>query len=262
MTAPADTPRSPAPFGTTAWARTRDGCLSATERLAELARGIASLARAEGERLGHRVGLAPRAFSLALDEVAWPDTPLTRAALARLETTPAWNVGHSLRTYVFGAVLARRDGVTFDAELAFAAAALHDLGLVEPGPEACFAHRGAELARAVVLGAGATSDRAAAVADAICQHVDVSASPAEAFVVRTGAGFDVIGDRYTHLAPAVRRATIARWPRDRFAASITERLEAEARAHPGTRPAFLCGPLRFPQLVRRAERWFLRDARR
>jgi hypothetical protein len=51
MTAPADTPRSPAPFGTTAWARTRDGCLSATERLAELARGIASLARAEGERL-------------------------------------------------------------------------------------------------------------------------------------------------------------------------------------------------------------------
>jgi len=247
-------------FGTTGWAAAGGGRLTAGERVLEVARGLGQLARDE---LGRLIGLRPPELALALAEVERPRTPLADAALRRLEATPAWNVGHSMRSWLFGALLARRDGVAFDAELAFVAAALHDLGLVGDGSEACFAHRGAELARRLCLATGASEARAATVADAICQHLDVDAAPTgEARVVRFGSGLDVVGARFFELSPTTRRAVVQAWPRGEFARDVTAALEREAQRHPETRVGLLCGALRFPHLIARAERRFAEDARR
>ena len=247
-------------FGTTSWAARRGGHLTRGERGAELARGLLALARSRLQRAARRLGMAPRQLALAAREVELPRTPLAAAALAKLEQVPAWLAAHSLRTYAWGALLAVRDGVTWDDELGFAAAALHDLGLTCDGPEPCFAHRGAELARATCLAAGASAARAAQVADAICQHLNVAApGGAEARLVRVGAGYDVAGDRFLELTAAQRGQVLARWPRADFAAQVSSSLQREAQRNPLTRAGFLCSTLRFPALIDRADRWFARE---
>lgn len=252
-----------ASYGTTGWAAAGGGDLTTWERRAELLRALRAQLRASRERLARRLGLGPRPFLLALAEVPLPRSPLADAAHQRLSQGPAWNLGHSLRSYLWAALLAKRDGRSFDAELLFAACALHDLGLVEPGPQGCFSHRGAELARVCCLSAGAPPERAGAVAEAICQHLNVvpSALSAEAWLVRAGSGFDVIGDRFFDLAPETRQAVHQAFPRAGFAEAVTSVLLAETAAHPGTRIAFLCQALRFPALVKRADGWFRRDTR-
>lgn len=248
-------------YGTSAWAARGGGRLTRGEQGLEALRGVKVLAEVEADRLARALGLGRRAFHLALAEVPLPRSPLAEAAQARLARTPAWNVGHSMRTWLWGALLGKRDGVAVDAELLFAAAALHDLGLTDEGPQPCFAHRGAELARATCLSAGASPERAAAVADAICQHLNVVPSgPPEARLVRAGAGYDVVGDRFFELSRDVRVEVVAVWPRRDFAAVVSKALEGEAGRHPGTRVEFLCHHLHFPALIARADRWFVRDA--
>ena len=60
-----------------------------------------------------------------------PETALTRAArkVAEDALTPTL-LHHSYRTYRFGRALGELDGLQVDAELLFAAAILHDTGLV------------------------------------------------------------------------------------------------------------------------------------
>lgn len=248
-------------YGSTTWSARHDGALTRAERTRELVRAARGLVRAELTRLARTLGLSGRHRDRVLEPLELPTTPLAAAALERLAHTPDWNVGHSLRTYAFGALLATRDGQTFDAELAFVAAALHDLGLVELGPARCFAHRGAELARATCLAAGAAPERAAQVAEAICLHLNVlPTGSAEARLVRAGAGYDVVGDRFFDLSGEQRRHVLARWPRGDFARSIARELVREADANPKTRAALLCAKLSFPTLIARADRWFSRDA--
>lgn len=253
-------------FGSTAWAARTHGRPSGGERWLELARGLRALTGARLHHLGRRLGLARGArwaahdAALAMREVELPRTPLALAALARLDHAPPWLVAHSLRSYLWGALLAVRDGTAFDQELAFTAVALHDLGLTCVGPEPCFAHRGAELARATCLAAGASARRAAEVADAICQHLNVSPTgTAEAQLVRAGAGYDVVGDRFFDLPRALRREILTRSPRDGFAEHLQAALAAEAGRQPQTRIAFLCSAMRFPALIARADRWFARE---
>ena len=63
--------------------------------------------------------------------LAVPETALTRAArkVAEDTLTPTL-LHHSYRTYRFGRALGELDGLQVDAELLFAAAILHDTGLV------------------------------------------------------------------------------------------------------------------------------------
>jgi hypothetical protein len=248
-------------YGSVAWAKSGGGRMSTRERRRETVRGALSYIASRALRAGRALGLAPREFELALRDVKIPETPIARAAEEALSTAPSWVIGHSMRTYVWGAILATRDGVAHDAEIAYAASLLHDLGLVVAEGEACFAHRGAELARAIVKSAGGSQEIGAHIADAIALHLNVTPSGApEALVVRWGAGYDVVGERFEHIAPATRREVLIAWPRMGFAEEVTKSLQAEAQAHPGTRVGFMCETLRFGGLIRAAERRFSKVA--
>ena len=91
---------------------------------------------------------------------------------------------HCLRTYVWGALLGRRDRLDWDDELLYVACLLHDLGLTpahdgrEPGIE-CFAVEGARAADAFLADAGWDVGRRARVAEAIVLHNNAQVPIAE-----------------------------------------------------------------------------------
>lgn len=65
-----------------------------------------------------------------------PDSALTRAALdVANRVLPATLLNHSFRSYVFGRALGELDNIHVDTELLYAAALLHDVGLVAAGGE-------------------------------------------------------------------------------------------------------------------------------
>lgn len=152
----------------TAWVARTNGSLSVRDQLrfafTAVAREAATLPAAARSRW--RIGRV-----LDADRTP-PDTRLARATeeLAR-SALPAPLLGHSLRTWIWGGMLAEIDRIAYDEELLYLAALLHDLGLApdhRPGPEVgCFAVHGAVEARAFVLDAGAGAEFADRVADAI-----------------------------------------------------------------------------------------------
>ena len=77
-----------------------------------------------------------------------PDSKLSVAALDLVKAESHTSIyKHVLRTFVFGALAARAEGIKFDEELFFLGAVLHDLGLTE--------RFGARVGRFEVVGADA-----------------------------------------------------------------------------------------------------------
>jgi hypothetical protein len=67
----------------------------------------------------------------AVDGIAIPDSKLARAITAFVrDTENDLLFNHSSRVYFFGALAGRQRGLTFNAELLYAAAMFHDVGLV------------------------------------------------------------------------------------------------------------------------------------
>ena len=236
------------PIGSLAWARHTGGRLSAMERFAVARSAVAELLKQEGTRALRLLGLGTRhQIDLALAGIPLPASRASRAAadLCAEVSSPALT-GHCHRTYLWGALLAARDGISFDAELLHVASLLHDLGLTERfrprGEVQCFALAGAEEAERFGLLQGWPSPRAEALAEAICRHlnprVDV-ASGAEAHLVRQGSGLDVAGLRFGEIAPATRSAVIERHPRLGFKTELGRLLSAEGEARPSSRIATL-----------------------
>ncbi len=231
--------------------------MTSLERVRETLAGSLSLAIDRAARVAAQVGVRPRAIHVMVREIPVPATPLVASAHAALAGAEPWVLAHSMRTYVFGQMLALRDGKTADAEVLLLASLLHDVGLVHREGAACFALRGALHARSVLA---ASPETAARVADAICAHLNVRPASfgAEAALLRAGAGLDVAGDRFDHLDAETRRDVARSWPRNDFARSVSAALRAEA-AHRGTRISFLCRALGFPRLITQADRRFVRD---
>jgi hypothetical protein len=228
--------------------------MTSGERVAETLRGAAALIGDRAGRAARALGLRPRAVSLALAEAPVPRTPLVAAAERALAPAPRWVLAHSMRTYLWGWLLGVRDGLRPDAELLLVASLLHDLGLIHRDGAACFALRGAELARAIVVAAGADASVAERVADAIARHLNVApGGDVEARLVGAGAALDVVGARREHVAEPTRRAVVHAWPRDGFAASMADAVADESRRHPQTRIGFLCRRLGFLRLIADAD---------
>src|SRR3954462_13805724 len=66
---------------------------------------------------------------------ALPDSPAALAALARVRSLESRSIAnHSIRSYLFGMLLAQHRGITdFDPQLLFFACVLHDIGLTDVG---------------------------------------------------------------------------------------------------------------------------------
>jgi hypothetical protein len=232
--------------------------MASVERLSQMLRGLTALASARVERLGRRLGLRPLAIRLALAEIPMPRTPLTAAAERAIEGAPRFIVAHSMRTYLWGSLLGIRDGTPVEAEALFLGALLHDLGLVHREGARCFALRGAEQAKSILLAAGSDRHLADRVADAITLHLNVGgeAPTPEARLLQAGAAFDVAGQRFHHVDAATRDEVVAAWPRDGFVTSFSEVIHEEARQYPETRIGFLWHTLGFSRIIHSSDRRF------
>lgn len=215
---------------------------------------------ATSSALRRGLGLGPE----ALDGVSLPDRPpdsaLAREAeeLCREVSTPSL-FNHCLRVYLWGALLAARDRLRYDAELLYVGAALHDLALTESyrgrsETISCFAVEGAVCARAWALDHGCEPHNAWRLANAISLHVNPRVAVkqgVEEHLLACGAALDVIGARRRELAPALVARALDRHPRLGFKAEINARSRQAARHGPKTRVA-LAYRVGFAHLIARA----------
>jgi hypothetical protein len=91
-----------------------------------------------------------------------PDSKLAVAALDLVKIESHASIyKHVLRTFVFGALATRAEGIGFDEELFFLGAVLHDLGLTERfgAPAGRFEVVGADAAEKFLLGEGVAAER-------------------------------------------------------------------------------------------------------
>ena len=113
-------------------------------------------------------------------------------------------LNHSYRTWAFGRALAEIDGVEVDDELLFAAAMLHDLGLMCPTYSRCFTAVGAEellrLGRSVPSCSPSTVE---AAADGITHHITpaltIRAAGPIGVYLQAGSLLDLTGVRVVNL---------------------------------------------------------------
>lgn len=175
-----------------------------------------------------------------------PRTPLARAAeeLAR-RSYPNFLFNHCMRTYLFGALSLKAQHVAYDAELAFVAAAVHDVGLLPPfsTPHGSFEIDGANRAEALVREAHRSEDDARRVWNAIVMHDMRSEYAAhqspEAQLVGIGAGADVVdpGDLDKTAIAEVLKA----FPRLHFKTRFTDLLVDHCRRKPTVQIGWLDG---------------------
>ncbi|SOD98440.1 HD domain-containing protein [Blastococcus haudaquaticus] len=184
-----------------------------------------------------------------------PDTPLADAAEELLRTSsPPVLVAHCLRTHAFATALLGRANRSFDPEVLFVAAALHDLGLSAPGEDgtASFELRGALLAREAVIRAGGEPPAADLVHDAVALHLELDAADdprPEVAGVHLGAAADVLRLRLDDLPAELVGDVLERWPREGFTEYLVRAMRREAKTRPSSRVAELDREIGFIGLI-------------
>ncbi|HWD82064.1 MAG TPA: HD domain-containing protein [Kribbella sp.] len=151
---------------------------------------------------------------------------------------------HSIRSWLWGCMLAELDRIEYDEERLYVAALLHDVGLVDrPGPEAaCFAVHGSRVAREVVVDAGGSDVFAGEVADAIAAHFNVEVPLSwgpEAHLLHAGTHLDVVGLRISEIARSTIAEVHAQAPRDGFMEHFLTAMREEALHRRTSRAAVL-----------------------
>jgi hypothetical protein len=177
------------------------------------------------------------------EEVAGIRLPRTRLCVDAYKlcrsAAPSFLLNHCMRTYLFGALHAEHHHQAFDAETAFAAALLHDLGLLatfasKTGP---FEIDGADGAEMLVRAEGGSAGEARGVWNAIVMH-DMRFAIAlhqstEATLVAAGAGADVIGPDPDTISAAAVGQVVAAFPRLQFKRAFIALVADHCRRKPG-----------------------------
>jgi hypothetical protein len=240
-------------FGTRAWGRRRDGRLTRAEQWGFALQAVRPLLlRAFSRRR--------RPLPELSQDFRPPDSAACRRADAvMIEASPPWLIQHCYRCYAFGRVLAVRDGLKFDDELFYSASLLHDLGVTArflPPAGRCFALYGADVAERTLRDAGMPEKRAAAVAEAIALHlnlsVDLRPHGPEAHLLRAATAMDVTGQNARALGRQMRQAILERYPRLDVKDGLCAVMTLQAERSPTTRVGFLVRKLRVLDLVRSA----------
>jgi hypothetical protein len=176
--------------------------------------------------------------------IRFPDTNLARRAVAfSRRSCPDFLFNHSMRTFLFGAAVAARHKVTFDAEAAFVAASLHDLGLVPTfaKPENTFEVDGANAAEAFARSQGAPRSESSAVWSAIAMHTlrqqFIARQPGEVLVVSSGAGTDFAGPDRADIDQGRVDEIVAAFPRLQFKSRFLALLTGHCRLKPNSQRA-------------------------
>jgi hypothetical protein len=155
-------------------------------------------------------------------------------------TVPLLN--HSFRAYRFGRALGELEGIDVDDELLFAAAMLHDTGLVAPPVDADFTLASSRFARDVAEQVGLSTAATATLETAITMHhspgVTLDAGP-EAYLLSAGASVDVVGFRAWDLPDGALTGAVDLYPRADFKRVFTAAFRQEAARVPEGRARFL-----------------------
>jgi HD domain len=170
--------------------------------------------------------------------ITLPGTAVCDAAVDVVTTyaSPAL-VNHSLRSYIWGVSYAQREDITFDAELLFVAAMLHDIGLV---PEfdshtVPFEEAGGHVAWVFGAGAGWPVARRQRVAEVIVRHmwnqVDVADDP-EGHLLELATGLDISGRHPEWWPEELRAAVLAELPRSGLREEFLACFQEQARRKP------------------------------
>jgi hypothetical protein len=177
-----------------------------------------------------------------------PDSSVTRQADAFAEEIYGHELlNHCLRCWYLGDLFAQIEHHTYDPELLYVAALMHDAALTDgyrpaPGDPPCFAVHGANLAEHQLRTWGGTDGFAESVATAIALHINVSVPTTqgiEAHLLRTATHCDVAGNSAHQIPRALLRQLNMRHPRDGFARVLTAAMRREARERPDSRTAVL-----------------------
>ena len=172
-----------------------------------------------------------------------PDTPACRSALevATEYCSPAL-LNHSVRSYLWAAYLGAVRAMSIDAELLYAAALLHDLGLLAEFDNHAlpFEVGGGHVAAVFAAGAGWPPERRRRVAGVIVAHMADSVNPGvdrEGFLLERATAFDISGREPQDFPDELRSAVLDRYPRLELAAEFIACFEEQARRKPGSQAA-------------------------
>ena len=161
-----------------------------------------------------------------------------RAAAFAQQGQPDFLLNHCLRTFVFGALYAAKQGLAFDADAAFIAAALHDLGLLPAfaSEHASFEIDGANAAETFGKSLGMSPRRADVIWHSVEMHDGkwalTSRQSPEAMLVAAGAAADVDGPDPSIIDRRQAAETVDAFPRLQFKTRFTALLVDHCRRKP------------------------------
>jgi hypothetical protein len=172
--------------------------------------------------------VAPASAPGEIAGVVIPRTPLALKAEALVQAAePDFLFNHSVRTYLFGGLRLKANGMGYDPETAYVAALFHDLGLVQAmaSPRFSFEVDGANKAEEFVKANGGSPEQARVVWNAIVMH-DIGRQyqahqSHEALLLGAGAGGDVDGVDPKVIPPATVAEVLAAYPRLQFKRRFT-----------------------------------------
>lgn len=160
-----------------------------------------------------------------------------RATAFAREASSETLFNHVMRTYLFSCVLFDQRGVHYDRELAFLAAVLHDLGLVEAyrTPAERFELDGADAAQRFLERQRVPEDRVAVVWDAIALHTNVAIAARkrpEIAMVSVGSGADFSGNGIDRIPSGTLEEILAAFPRAGFKQDAVDTMLSLCRTKP------------------------------
>lgn len=208
-------------------------CETASRRAVVLA-GLA-LSLGCPARAAHEISTLPSEVA----GIAIPTSLFARhAAEYSRQSCPPYLFNHCMRTFVFGALYLKKQKLGFRSDDAFAAAALHDLGLLPAfeSPRLSFEIDGANAAEKFALEDGASKQQGDTVWHAVEMHDGkwplTQRQGPEAMLVAIGAGTDVDGPDPEIIDPHVLQEVLRAFPRLNFKKQFTQLLIAHCKRKP------------------------------
>ena len=189
------------------------------------------------------MGVSPLPNSIAGLPV--PQDPVSAATWRWAQASlPRYLLAHSVRSYCWGAEIAAGEGHTFDAQVLWTAALLHDVGLTRiPRNTMCFEVEGSEIARRFLEGNGMAPEAADRAAIAIILHMQPGVTPSdglEAVLLDRATAVDVRGVDFD-VIDRVRSDVIRKHPRGAFDRHFLRAIQREAAMRPTCQSARLLG---------------------
>lgn len=171
--------------------------------------------------------------------VSAPDSELTRKATSLIERVHSKALlNHVHRTWWFAEFIGKRRGLTYDRELVYLAAMLHDLSLTDEfAADKRFEVDSADAADRFLLENGYPKSKTELVWDAIALHTIsgiADRKQPEVALIHFGANADILGLRLDEITSSLVDDVLTLYPRIGIKAAFTEALAEVIRKKPHT----------------------------